>query len=131
MGTSMGVNPRTGRWALDCADCGHVGGVRKRHCPSGYCLSAQLCPVCYARERQSGEWARIHRDCARLHAEYVAAEAAKDAEPALWPRSAVGDWHADCPAGMVLVTTRARTLVVLPKADYDPSIRGFGTLPIG
>ena len=126
----MGVNPRTGRWALDCGECGHVGGVRKRHCPAGWCPSAQLCPVCYATVRQDGRWAAWHRDCAAGQAAYAAEQAAKDAEPDLWPRSAVGDWHADCPAGMVLVETRARTRVILPKAAYDPSIRGFGTLGV-
>ena len=50
MGYSYGYTAG-GRMALSCQQCFHVGGVRKRPCPVGYCPDAALCPVCYARER--------------------------------------------------------------------------------
>ena len=122
MGTSMSRNPKTGNWVLDCAECGVSDGtVRKRDCPSGYCLQAQLCPVCYAKERQSGEWSSRHAECARLHRECNEREAAKDREPARWAKSAFGDWSPFVPAGMVGVITRAGSGVLIPKADYLPS----------
>ena len=125
MGYSYGYTAG-GRMALSCQQCFHVGGVRKRPCPVGYCPDAALCPVCYARERQDGTWATHHADCPRAHAQYEAEQAAKRAEPTLWARSARGDWAEGVPAGMVEVITWAGTVVLVPKGAYEPGIRGFG-----
>lgn len=131
MGTSYGVNPATGRYVLDCGECGRADGtVRKRRCPApDYCPPAQLCAVDYAKVRADGRWAEWHADCAASLARSREIEAAKDREPELWARSARGDWAPDVPAGMVHVVTRAGTEVLLPSDAYAPSIRGFGTLP--
>lgn len=120
MGTSQAFNAATGRWALDCGQCGRVGEVRKRPCPAGYCPSSQLCGPCYAAARASGQWADWHRDCAAGHAAYTAAEAAKNAEPHRWASAAWGDWHSQVRAGMVAVKTRAGTWMEMPKGDYHP-----------
>jgi hypothetical protein len=121
MGTSRRRNPKTGNWVLDCAECGIANGtVRKRYCPSEYCYPAQLCPVCYALERQNGKWAGHHADCARLHRECNEREAGKNLEPARWARSAFGDWSPFVPAGMVGVITRAGNGVLIAKVDYRP-----------
>jgi hypothetical protein len=115
--------------ALSCDACGHVGGVRKRRCPVGYCPAPALCGACNAKFRQDGSWARAHAECPRLHAEYVAEEAEKAAHPEQWARSAFGDWHPDTPKGMVRVITHAGTEVIVPKDAYDPSVPGFGAWP--
>lgn len=116
----------SGRMALACDACGHVGGVRRRPCPVGYCPSFHGCAACYAKYRQDGTWAKAHAECPRQHAEYVAAEASKRAEPELWPRSASGDWKPGVPKGMVEVVTRAGTVVLVAKDAYQPNVRGFG-----
>jgi len=86
----------------------------------------QLCAVCYAVERKSGKWIRVHKDCVRHHAAYAAREAARNAEPERWASSASGDWKEGVPKGMVEVTTRARTIVLVPKERYNPEVAGFG-----
>jgi hypothetical protein len=123
MGTSYGTNPATGRWALDCGQCGVADGtVRKRRCPAdNYCPAAQLCPSCYAAARRDGQWAEWHRDCARGKAAYEAELAARAAAPDRYARSAWGDWHGTVPAGMVGVVTHAGSYVMLPKDEYQPS----------
>lgn len=118
MGTSYVQDYRTGRWVLDCGECGRGGGVRKRRCPAGYCPSCQLCSECFKVVKADGRWAEWHKDCARYSAEYHAREAAKDAEPEWWARSAFGDWDDQTPTGMVRVITRAGTQVFVKKDDY-------------
>ena len=124
MGTSCGWNGRA--WVLDCSDCGRVGEVKRRPCPSGYCPSAQLCGPCFAAEKMSGAWAQHHADCERSHRRYMAEQAEKAAHPADWARSARGDWAPEVPTGMVEVTTHAGTVVLIPSEKYAPNVAGFG-----
>lgn len=88
MGTSTALNYKTGRWVLDCGNCGAIGGVRKRPCPAGWCPPVQLCAACNKDIRSSGRWANWHAECAAHSAEYRAVEAAKNAEPHRWARAA-------------------------------------------
>lgn len=119
MGTSQAYNYKTGRWAMDCGQCGTVGAVRKRRCPSNYCPPVQMCSDCYAKARMSGEWATWHDTCAAKSAEYHAEQAAKDAEPTRWARTAWGGWYTK--TADVLVMTRAGNYVLVPKDNYEPS----------
>jgi hypothetical protein len=128
MGTTMAYNAR-GRLVLDCAMCGHVGGVSKRRCPSGYCPSVQLCAVCNAKVRQDGTWKTWHATCAASHAAYVAREASKNANPDQWAKAAWGDWADGVPKGMVRVLTRAGNTYFVAKAAYNPEVEGFGRWP--
>ena len=120
MGTIYGLKPRTGRWALDCGECGKSEGTtRKRHCPEDWCSFAQLCPECFRKIKTDGRWHEWHKDCKAQQDAYRAAEAAKDAEGYAWARSAWGDWDPDTPEGMVRVLTRAGTTVYVRKEDYQ------------
>ena len=118
MGTSQAYNYKTGRWALDCGQCGTVGGVRKRSCPSNWCPPVQMCATCYKDARMSGQWAQWHDTCVASSAEYHAREAAKNAEPERWARAAWGTWHTETTD--VLVKTRAGNFVLINQAAYRP-----------
>jgi hypothetical protein len=132
MGTSTRWNGRT--WALDCAECGRTGEVRRRPCPVTtargvhYCPAAQLCGPCYAAERADGRWSAAHAGCAAGARRSDREDAERTAHPADWARSARGDWADGVPAGMVEVVTYAGTVVIVPKSTYRPEVRGFGTL---
>ena len=135
MGTSVGLNPLTGRWVLDCGQCGIADGtVRKRPCPFTtddglpYCPASQLCPRCYRAAKDNGDWARWHADCPEGVRRSNEERRQRRDEPHLFARAAWGDWHESVPAGQVKVLTHADTVVFLPKEQYKPSIRGFGTL---
>ena len=119
MGTSTALNYKTGRWVLDCGQCGGIGKVRKRSCPAGYCPPVQMCPDCYKAARASGQWAEWHAECAGRSAEYHARQAAMDAEPGRWPRGAWGTWHTK--TADVLVRTRAGNWLLVPKDNYNPN----------
>ncbi len=61
---------------LCCDNCGKAGGVTKRKCPFGYCLSPAYCHDCAEKRRyQIGREAHIKRGCLLRHAEYVNLEA--------------------------------------------------------
>jgi hypothetical protein len=132
VGTSTAWNGRT--WALDCADCGQTGEVRRRPCPVKtarglhYCPAAQLCGPCYSAERADGRWARAHEHCAAGARRSDREDAERAAHPDDWARSAVGDWADGVPAGMVRVITYAGSTVYVPKASYRSEVRGFGTI---
>jgi len=117
MGTSTALNYKTGRWVLDCGQCGAIGGVRKRSCPSNYCPPVQMCATCYKDARMSGKWAEWHGNCATSSAEYHAREAIKNAEPERWARAAWGMWHTGTTD--VLVKTRAGNFVLVPHGNYE------------
>lgn len=67
MGTSYGLNYKTGRWSLDCDKCGELG-ARRIHCPIKYCYPAQLCAQC---AKESG-WRKktTHAKCYEGQAQY-------------------------------------------------------------
>lgn len=129
MGYSYGRSA-SGRMALSCDNCGHVGGVSKRRCPVNYCTPTALCRACNATVRQNGTWAEWHVECPRMHAEYVAQQAEKAAHPDLWARAAWSDSPAhglnQAPKGMVRVLTYGDTIVDVPQENYNPSVAGFG-----
>ena len=132
MGTSVSLNRSTGRWVLDCAECGTADGtVRRRPCPVTtrrglhYCPAAQLCGACYSGARNDGRWTQWHASCAEGAARSDAADDARESEPHMYARSARGDWAPDVPAGMVQVLTYAGTIVMVPKDSYAV-VRGFG-----
>lgn len=123
------------RGRLVCDACGDSGDTRKRRCPARcvdglpYCGGSDLCARCFAVEKSSGAWTRHHAGCPAGAAASDAAEAARAAEPDQWARTAWGDWADGVPAGMAKVQTHAGTIVLLPKADYAPNLRGFGAGP--
>lgn len=114
MGTSRALDPRTGRWVLDCDNCGAIGGVRRVKCPHGWCPASQLCAKCRPLGRLG------HDGCAEAHAEFLATEAAIAAEPERHAKAAWGHWHTG--TDDVLVVTHAGTWVLVPDADYG----GYG-----
>jgi hypothetical protein len=120
MGYTYGYSA-TGRMVLSCDMCGNDGGVRKRHCPVGWCPAPALCSGCNKNARESGVWATWHATCPERSAAYKAQRAAEQAEPDQWVRSA--SMAAD---GTVRVTTHAGTIVHVAKDRYNGSVRGFG-----
>jgi hypothetical protein len=117
MGSSTTRNPRTGREVFDCWQCGHAGGVRRHRCPAGWCPPTQLCRACKSEAVADGRWKAAHVDCRASSDDYTAREAAKDASPHDYPRSAWGRWHTA--TNDVLVLTRAGTWVLVPHDDYE------------
>lgn len=121
MGTSQAYDYKTGRWVLDCANCGKVGGVRKRKCPSNWCPPTQLCQPCFTEVKKEGRWTDWHENCAEHSANYKAEQEVKNSEPEQYARTAWGTWHTG--TSDVLVKTLNDTYVLVPKEAYDPDGR--------
>lgn len=117
----MGYVYEYGTNRLVCDGCGRTGGVRKVKCPVGWCPPPALCASCKAMEGP-----RDHSGCRVYSEAYKARQAEQEREPEQWARSARGDWSDGVPKGMVAVTTYAGTEVLVPKASYNPEVRGFG-----
>lgn len=140
MGYCYGYNPKSGKYnLLSCDSCGNTGGVRRRKCPytvAGtslrsydgqrhalpYCPPPALCAKCF---KDHGGTKGIHGQCkvpaAESQASYDAEQARLDAGE-LQVVCAYGDWHDQCPKGLVLVDfagidgTKVTKLVA--SADY-------------
>ena len=65
---------------LCCDVCGNAGKVRKIKCPAGYCQAIAQCPTCRKDTAIQARIAASHKDCGRLHAEYMAELAERDAK---------------------------------------------------
>lgn len=68
----MGYSYQGGR--LCCDVCG-TAGARKVRCPAGYCQAIAQCPTCRKDPTVQARILASHKDCGRLHAEFVAKEA--------------------------------------------------------
>ena len=100
MGTTKGYNYATGRWSLDCDNCGTLGASRVR-CPIRWCSTVQLCASC----AKSTGWRKksTHARCVaesdqaeRDRLAFLAENADKWVVTTAW-----GDWAEWVPAGMV------------------------------
>lgn len=60
MGMSKGYNYRTGRWSLDCDNCGTLGANRIK-CPARWCSALQLCANCAKVSRWRSK--KTHAKC--------------------------------------------------------------------
>ena len=80
MGYSYRKNYATGRLELCCDICGKSGGVRKYHCPFGYCPPIAACQECRKNPEHKHHFSKkFHREhgCEKLHLEFTAKEEKK------------------------------------------------------
>lgn len=135
----------SGRSALACDSCGHVGGVRKRTCPARveyaegcslpYCMPAALCAACYKLRKPT-----LHVGCHEQAALRTASERARRARLEAGDkevRSAWGDWHKAVPSGYVgvafaglskdphLLGGAVEVWALIPQLDYAPGEKRF------
>ena len=100
MGISKGFNYKTGRWSLDCDNCGTLGASRIK-CPARWCSALQLCANC----AKTSQWRskKTHAECFENTAQAERERIAFLAENAdKWVVvSAWGDWAEWVPSKMV------------------------------
>ena len=100
MGKSYGFNYQTGRWSLDCDNCGKLGASRLK-CPIRWCYPAQLCADCikatgWRTKAKHANCYAAHAESERERLEFLKLNADKWVVVTAW-----GDWADWVPNGQV------------------------------